>query len=168
MLRGGGGPFPTLGSGTNSVGYWLGTAGDGTSKLIAAPKSTEVQRAWGSQGIQRGTTNTNDGVANTTTLFNLGSYAHPAAYHCRALTTGGYNTWYQPAKNELNTLNSNKSATPFATANGFVGDRYWSSSEGVGSYSGSAWAQNMSTGSQNYGGYKYTSLYIRAVRRSTI
>ena len=96
-------------------GFYLGLAGDGTSYMYVAPKSTEVQRAWGSFGTGRGTTSTTNGVANTTTLFGFGSAAHPAAYYAKALTTGGYNTWYLPAKNEVNTLYSNKSAVPFAT-----------------------------------------------------
>jgi hypothetical protein len=143
-------------------GFYLGLAGDGTSYIYVAPKSTEVQRAWGSGGTTRSTTSTTNGVANTTTLFNFGSAAHPAAYHCRALTTGGYNTWYLPAKDELNTVYSNKSATPFATANSFVGNYYWTSTEGN-EYG--AWAQQMSNGNQNSGSYKGGSYSVRAVRR---
>jgi hypothetical protein len=146
-------------------GFYLGLAGDGTSYIYVAPKSTEVQRAWGSGGTVRSTTSTTNGVANTTTLFNFGSAAHPAAYHCRALTTGGYNTWYLPAKNELNTLYSNKSAVPFATANSFVGGNYWSSTENNGNL---AWCQNMSNGGQYGNGKNYGLNYVRATRRSTI
>ena len=152
-------------SGDNTTGYWLGTAGDGTSKLIVAPKSTEVQREWGSFGTVRNTTSTTNGVANTTTLFGFGSAAHPAAYYCRALTTGGYNTWYLPAKDELNTLYSNKSAVPFNNANGFVGNNYWSSTENS-DYS--AWGHYFNNGSQ-YTSYKDGgTIYVRATRRSTI
>ena len=160
-------PATAIGGGDVTHGFWLGTAGDGTSKLIVAPKSTEATRAWGSYGTVRGTTSTTNGVANTTTLFGFGSAAHPAAYYCRALTTGGYNTWYLPAKDELNTLYSNKSAVPFATANAFVGNgNYsWSSTEynGVG-----AWIQSIYFGSQYYANNKLGSYYVRATRRSTI
>ena len=155
-----------IGDGSATTGYWLGTAGDGTSKLIAAPKSTEVQRAWGSYGTVRNTTSTTNGVANTTTLFGFGSAAHPAAYYCRALTTGGYNTWYLPAKYELNTLYSNKSAVPFATANGFVGNYYWSSTEDDGF---NAWVQLMTSGGPNYVSDKNLGgNFVRATRRSAI
>ena len=154
----------TIGQGSATIGYWLGTAGDGVSKLIVAPKSTEVQRAWGSYGTVRSTTSTTNGVANTTTLFGFGSAAHPAAYYCRALTTGGYNTWYLPAKNELNTLYSNKSAVPFATANAFVGSTYWSSTEANGNY---AWYQNFNGGTQYGDSSKNDGFaYVRAVRRA--
>jgi hypothetical protein len=151
----------TVGQGNATSGYWLGTAGDGASKLIAAPNSTEVQLAWGSEGTSRSTTSTTNGVANTTTLFGFGSAAHPAAYYAKSLTTGGYNTWYLPAKNELNTLFSNKAAVPFATANAFVGGYYWSSTQVSGTY---AWYQQMESGTQNQI-YKSFSRYVRAVRR---
>jgi hypothetical protein len=148
-------------------GYWLGTAGDGVSKMYVAPKSTETQLAWGSRGTVRNTVSTTNGLANTNTLYSFGSAAHPAAYYCKTLTQGGYNTWYLPAKDELNTLYFNKSATPFATANSFVGSAYRSSTEGSGNY---AWIQLMSTGMQWDYGYSKAigSYYVRAVRRSTI
>jgi hypothetical protein len=150
-------------------GYWLGTAGDGSSKLIVAPKSTEVSKAFGSQGTVRGTTSTLNGLTNTDTLAGFGQTAHPAAHYCKNLTTGGYNTWYLPAKVELTTMYLNMGATPFATANGFVGSIYISSSEYDGNYS---WTSNLGNGSwwnsnamfsKNKGSY-----WVRAVRRSII
>ena len=168
-MRGGG--VKLLGSEAPVVGsgFYLGKAGDGTSYMYVAPKSTEVQRAWGSYGTDRNTTSTIDGVANTTTLFGFGSAAHPAAYYAKALTTGGYNTWYLPAKDELNTLYSNKSAVPFATANGFITSYgHWTSTEfnSVG-----AWTQHMGFGNQgaNLNPGKNNSLsFVRAVRRSAV
>jgi hypothetical protein len=149
------------------AGFYLGFAGDGTSYMYVAPKSTETQLAWGSTGTTRGTVSTTNGLANTNTLAGFGQTAHPAAYYAKNLTTGGYNTWYLPAKNELNTLYSNKSATPFATANSFVGSYYYSSTEDNGGY---AWLQKLSNGLQygNYYGGKGNSNYVRAVRRSII
>ena len=158
-------PFTTVGSGNNTAGFWLGTAGDDTSKLIIAPLSTEIQAAWGSNGTTRSTVSTSDGLANTNTLAGFGQAAHPAAYACKYLTTGGYNTWYLPAKNELNTLYANKSATPFATANAFVSSNYWSSTE-YNLYV--SWMKNMSSGIQYSDRGKDSSYYVRAVRRSTI
>jgi hypothetical protein len=148
------------------AGFWLGTAGDGTSKMYVAPKSTEVQLAWSSNGTVRSTVSTTNGLENTNTLAGFGEAAHPAAYYAKNLTTGGYTTWYLPAKNELNTLYSNKSATPFATENSFVGSYYWSSTENGGNY---AWFQYLSNGDQ--GGYSFGKSYsrnVRAVRRSII
>jgi hypothetical protein len=158
----------TIGDGSATTGYWLGTAGDGVSKLIAAPKSTEVQRTWGSvTGLARGTTSTTNGVDNTTTLYGFGSAAHPAAYYAKALSTGGYNSWYLPAKDELITMYSNKSATPFATADAFVGGSYyWSSTETNADY---AWGLRLSSNAPFTDGYKSNGGgSIRAIRRSTI
>jgi len=144
-------------------GFYLGFAGDGTSYMYVAPKSTEVSKAWGSYGTTRSTVSTTNGLANTNTLASFGQAAHPAAYYCKNLTTGGYNTWYLPAKDELNTLYSNKSATPFATANSFVGSYYWSSTENLGI---NAWGQGLDGGVQVNGG-KTNSYYVRAVRMTT-
>jgi hypothetical protein len=165
-LRGGATwPATAIGGGDITYGFWLGTAGDGVSKLIVAPKSTEVTRAWGSYGTVCSTTSTTNGVANTTTLFNLGAAAHPAAHYAKSLTTGGYNTWYLPAKNELMTLYSNKSAVPFATANSFVGSYYWSSTEANGN---DAWSLHFTSGFQVYNPKSIGNYYVRATRRSTI
>ena len=145
------------------AGFYLGFAGDGTSYMYVAPKSTEASLTWGSYGTTRSTRSTTNGLANTNTLAGFGQAAHPAAYAAKNLTTGGYNTWYLPALDELNTLYSNKSATPFATANSFVDSLYWSSTETTGEYSQS---KNFSVGSTN-NRPKDASHYVRAVRRST-
>ena len=167
LVVGGGvaaGLFATVGSGSDTIGYRLGYASGSSAYLIAAPKSTEAQRAWGSNGTVRGTTSATNGLGNTNTLYGFGSAAHPAAYYCRALTTGGYNTWYLPARNELNTLYSNKSAVPFATANSFVGGYFWSSTETDGTF---ACIQGFTGGSQySNGGYGKDDGYnVRPVRR---
>jgi hypothetical protein len=152
-----------VGSGNDTTGYVLGSFSDG-QKMYVAPKSTETSLPWGTHGTARGTSFVNNGLANTNTLAGFGQAAHPAAYAAKNLTTGGYNTWYLPAKNELNTLYSNKSATPFATANSFVGSYYWSSTETTGY---NAWIQKVSNGGQ-YNTNKNGSYYVRAVRRSAI
>jgi hypothetical protein len=161
-------PALAFGGGDVTNGFWLGDIS--SNKLVVAPKSTETSLVWGSNGTARGTTSTTNGLANTNTLAGFGQAAQPAAYYCKNLTTGGYNTWYLPARDELNTLYSNKSATPFATANSFVGSNYWSSTEFNGD---GAWLQNLSNGLQ-FNSYstpsfsKDNSLYVRAVRRSII
>jgi hypothetical protein len=162
--------FASIGMGDATHGYWLGTAGDGSSKLIVSPYSSEVNRAWGSAGTLRGTTSTTDGLANTNTLYAFGSAAHPAAYYTKTLTLGGYNTWYQPAKDEALSMWSNKSATPFATSNSFGQSTsgYWTSTEssstgGVGHYLPSTTYNVRVDADKNYAGFG-----VRAVRRSTI
>jgi hypothetical protein len=155
-------PFTSIGSGSDTVGYWLGDVS--TNRLVVAPKSTEVTRAWGGYGTTRNTTSTTNGLANTNTLAGFGQANHPAAYYAKSLTTGGYSTWYLPAKNELMTLYSNKSKTPFATANAIINSDYWSSTE---SFGGMAWKLNMYNGSQSDAN-KDNMIYVRATRRSTI
>jgi hypothetical protein len=156
-------PATAIGGGDVTNGFWLGDIS--SNKLVVAPKSTETTSKWGSYGTTRSTVSTTNGLANTNTLAGFGQAAHPAAYYAKILTTGGYNTWYLPAKDELNTLYSNKSATPFATANSFSGAFYWSSTEDSG---GIAWNQSLSNGLQNGGYGKGNSLSVRAVRRSLI
>jgi hypothetical protein len=134
--------------------------------MYVAPKSTEVIKTWGSAGTFRNAISTTNGVNNTNTLYGFGNAAHPAAYYAKTLTTGGYNTWYLPAIDELNTLYSNKSATPFATSNSFGALFYWSSTEVNGS---DVWGQYMPTGIQNNGIPKNnTNPAVRATRRSTV
>ncbi len=160
------------GSGSATTGYWLGNVG--AYKLMVAPKSTESNNSiWGSYQAVRSTTFVNNGWANTNTLYSFGTtqlFGHPAAGICTALTTGGYNTWYLPAKNELKTIYSSKSKTPFATANSFAGQYYWTSTEYFGGGAGNgkwAWGQTMATGAQSEMN-KNSGLFVRAVRRSTI
>jgi hypothetical protein len=155
-------PATAIGVGNGTKGFWLGDIS--SNKLICAPKSTEVQLKWGSYGTTRSTVSTTDGLANTNTLAGFGQEAHPAAYYCKNLSTGGYNTWYLPANDELNTLYSNKSATPFATANSFVSGFFWSSTEKDGT---GAWPLQMASGSQTNTN-KNNSNSVRAVRRTSI
>ena len=163
-------PATAIGGGDDAHGYWLGDAS--TNKLIVAPKSTEVQRAWGTgqQNILRGTNSTTNGLANTNILAAFGSSVttgHPAAHYCKNLTTGGYNTWYLPAKDECATMYNNRNATPFSTANNLSTTYYWSSTESNGNY---VFALVGSNGTFYTGGksYHYEHFSTRAVRRSTI
>ena len=159
-------PFTTLGSGNATVGFWLGDLA--TNRLVVAPSSTDVTRAWGSQGTVRSTTVTSYGLGNTNTLYGFGATAHPAAYYCKTLATGGYNTWYLPARDELTTCWSNHAATPFATANAFNQIVYWASTEFNDIY---AWLQYFNgafAGGNGYSGKNMGTYYVRAVRRSTI
>ena len=154
-------PFTTLGSGSDTVGFWLGDIA--TNRLVVAPKSTETLINWGSYGTARGTTSTTNGLSNTNTLVSFGQAAHPAAYYAKNLTTGGYNTWYLPAKDELLQCFSNKSTTPFATSNQFVNGLTVSSSED-GRYN--VWCYDF--GGSAVTSSKYYNKTVRAVRRSTI
>ena len=153
-----------VGHGNDTKGYYMGTAGDGTSYMYMAPFTTEANKDWGSFNTVRGTVSTTNGIANTNTLVSFGTAAHPAAGHCKYLTTGGYNTWYLPAVLELVTTMSNKSALPFATNNGLSGSKYYSSTEINGKYA------NLVYSNASYGGgnYRSQSFPVRAIRRTNI
>jgi hypothetical protein len=163
-------PFASIGNGSDTIGYWVGDIS--SNKLVVAPKSTEVQLAWGSYGTVRGTTSTTNGLANTNTLYAFGNSittGHPAAYYCKTLTMGGYDTWYLPAIDELTTLYSNKSATPFATTNSSVGGYWYLSSSERNTVQGAYHAMQMRLSVVTIGitAKKYP-VRIRAVRRTTV
>jgi hypothetical protein len=159
-------PPTVIGMGDDTHGYYLGTAGTGSQKLIIAPVTTEVQREWAfsySTKVVTGATSTSDGLTNSNTaISSLSSAGAPAANYCRTLTTGGYNTWYLPAANELITIYSNIAATPFSTSNSLTGTFYWSSTEFNGTYAKTV--QMLSGTIDNY--WKWVpNRYVRAVRR---
>jgi hypothetical protein len=143
------------------AGFYLGLAGDGISYMYVAPKSTEAQRALFTN---------NTAVASSTTdgVLNSENYktSSPAVIYCKSLTTGGY-SWYLPARNELYTCFSNKTATPFATANGFGNFRYITSTNGSGNYCTTI---NMPTGGgpDDYCSRTNGAYYVRATRRALV
>ncbi len=143
------------GAGTALTGRWFGVSGGW--KLYMHPTDSG-SLAWGSNNILRGATCANNGWANTNQLFNFGTTGHPAANWCTSLTTGGYNTWYMPAKNELHAHKS--------SGLGLLGNMYyWCSTE--------INATNPicihGLGDDEYTGVdKNGALSTRAVRRSTV
>lgn len=154
-------PPPTLGSGDNNKGYYIGLAGDGVSFMYSAPVSTEAaNKVWGGSGTTSATTSLTDGLANTNTLVSQGG--HTAASYARGLTTGGYNTWYLPAKNELATCYANR-AYGQSYGSGTT-DCYYSSSTEFNSTD--YWIHQFSSGSQSNSPKTNTLMKVRAVRRS--
>ncbi len=136
----------------------LGYIAGQTHGLIAAPSDQSTGAEWGCYGttingadgtaIGTGAQNTIDIVAGCTT-------AGIAAKLCADLVLGGYSDWYLPSKDELNQLYINRVAI-----GGFASNGYWSSSEYG---NGLAWGQGFVDGGQ-YGLYKYSTYYVRAVR----
>ena len=164
---------PTLGEGSATRGYYLGMSGDNVSYMYVAPKSTEIngwQATWGSYNIVRGTTSRTDGLGNTNTLFAFGNTTvsgHPAAYYCKTLATGGYNTWYLPAALELVTMYSNKSAYSGIGFNAGAGMYYSSSTEPVNNRY-ECESVRLDIAQVYVNSKKDPAFYIRPVRRSTI
>jgi hypothetical protein len=148
-------------------GFYLGFAGDGTSYMYVDPTGAYGLQ-YGSNTVFRGTISTTNGIANTNTLYSFGSAAHPAAYYCKTLTTGGYNTWYMPAINELRMLYTCRNATPFSTNNGFPGSYHNSSTENPGEVHGCYIVHfGLGIGNDIYTKAR-SNLYTRAVRRALI
>jgi len=76
---------------------------------------------------------------------------------CEELVIDGYDDWYLPSKEELNTLYKNKDAI-----GGFTEDIYWCSTELEKDGNG-AWAQRFSDGKQDTSAKK-SERKVRAVR----
>jgi len=113
-------------------------------------------------------TGTTDGKTYTANLITIdsdsitgGVQQHKAAQACADLVDSGYSDWYLPAKTELNTLYTSKTAIGnFNTG----GSWYWSSSE---TGANDAWHQRFSDGLQNYSGTenrKEQAYYVRCAR----
>jgi hypothetical protein len=158
--------------GPNGTAYSAGVfAATGKTLWVANKSLGEASStlSWGSYGTNRDTSSTTNGMANSTTLASYGQTAHPAAYFCRNLSIGSYGAvWYLPAKDELNQIYTNLTASgkllapSGAHADKFTATDYWSSSEFL---SNNAWCQNMSSGGPA-NSFKYDLNRVRAVRSS--
>ena len=62
-----------------------------------------------------------DGLSNTNALYSASSINYDAVNYCKSLTTGGYNDWYLPAKDELELIC--RSFKPI-TAGNYTGGAY--------------------------------------------
>ena len=109
---------------------------------------------WGGAGTAIGATaqSDTDGATNTTAIVTtLGAGTTYAAGLCQAyattVVTGGYNTWFLPAKNQLACLYTNRAAIGnFTVTNPF----YWNSTEYTGAPASNAWFQDFANSSQNF------------------
>lgn len=113
-----------------------------------------VTETWGTYGTTTGVTSTTDGAANTNTLATSYSDTYAAKY-CADMVYGGYDDWYLPARNQLNTLYGGKD-----TLGGFASTYYWSSTE---NNSNGARIQGFGNGHQAYDN-KSDSYLVRCVR----
>jgi hypothetical protein len=131
---------------------------DATGKhgLEAAPADQSSGIPWGCYGATVGGTSTlyGTGQANTTAI-NAVCGPGTAASIAASYSLNGISDWYLPSKDELNLLYIQKNVL-----GGFADNRYWSSSEYLGSY---AWFHNFAVGHQSYNN-RDSAFLVRAVR----
>jgi hypothetical protein len=126
---------------------------------------------WGGSGTAVGVTaqSDTDGATNTTAIVTaLGVSTTFAAGLCQAyattVDTGGYNTWFLPAKDQLNCLYTNRVAIGNFDLAGVP--LYWSSTELAGNPSNAAWFQTFVDGTQS-GPNKSNTFGARCVQAFT-
>jgi hypothetical protein len=158
--------FTTFGIGSpfqGGVVAYLFQAGDPgyvagqTHGLIAATADLGGTYTWGCWGSVLGASGTalGTGYSNTMIVISVCFELTASWQSWYNYSSGGYDDWYLPSKDELNKLYLSQ-----ALIGGFVADWYWSSSE---VNFGTAWVQSFSNGSQA-SGIKYNSYYTRPVR----
>jgi hypothetical protein len=133
---------------------------DGTG-LVAAPSDQSTGAEWGCYMTQisgAGGTSIGTGAQNTADILAGCATVGIAAYICDNLTSGAYNDWFLPSKDELNAMYTNLHQKGFGA---FSDDLYWSSSEFDSprawyfAFDGSGYVQSLN---------KNNPHYVRAVR----
>jgi hypothetical protein len=127
--------------------------------LIAAPSDQSTGIVWwNGSNVTTGATATalGTGNANTNNIVAVQGNGAYAAQLCYDLVLNGYNDWYLPSKDELNTLYLNQTAIGV-----FAAAYYWSSSEDSNIL---VWIRNFLLGSVGYNASKDYTLHVRAVR----
>ena len=138
----------------------------GFNYLEAAPSSCEATRAWSSntlvsiagasgwaaRAVGRGQANTTAIIDSVTALTIADA---PAAQYADGLTCGSKTDWFLGSLGEMKLMYDNLQGL-----GGFVGNSYWSSSEGSASL---AWLQDFSNG-VHVSGNKFGTYYVRPVR----
>ena len=110
----------------------------------------------GATGTAIGTGNSNtSSIVNT---LRAGSYA---ASICRSYNGGGYNDWFLPSKDELNSMYQNLKVPELAAFSSANLSYYWSSSEI--DYR-AVWSQKFDDGQQVDFAWKNNAANVRAVR----
>jgi len=145
-------------------------ATDGWKYLEASPVSTEWSgKVWGGfNTIVTGADGTAIGTGKQNTIDIVTQFGESEPYEgqteyaaklCSDLTSGGYDDWFLPSKDELNFMYTN--LKKFGVGS-FADVLYWSSSEA--NESSAWWQQFFSIGAQDYNYKNSYSPRIRAVR----
>jgi hypothetical protein len=157
------------------VFYDKGDNEGGWRYLEAAPVSTEFQVKWSVNGSEVDGTRTEIGTGKRNTQLIIDTALRrgedmPAARLCDRLAYGGYNDWFLPSKSELGLMYLNLHTEGLG---GFLGERYWSSSQVDTPFwsSGNIWWQRFGDGIQDYtrdvtmNNEKSSSFRVRAIRQ---
>jgi hypothetical protein len=132
--------------------------GTGMHGLIAATADL-IPVKWSTTTITTFANNTSDGSANTTKIISIVGAGSYAAKLCRDYNGGGYPDWFLPARDQLNTLYTQRTVV-----GGFLDDKYWSSTEDALDPENQAWYQRFTTGGQ-FTDLKLTFLHpVRPIR----
>jgi len=138
---------------------WSGAACTGTRATFWWNAGNNTGTTTPAQGSTDGQTNTTNLIALDSNSLISGTQKHDAAQYCADLTEDGWSDWYLPAKNELNTIYTNKVAIGnFDTS----GTYYWTSTDNA---NATAWLQRFSVGTQTDGNKWTASYYTRCARR---
>jgi hypothetical protein len=133
----------------------------GNHGLIAAPTDQSIGAEWSNGNLDLlNVTGTilGTGKANTDSIVSKLGSGNYAAKICNDLVLNGYDDWYLPSKDELDTLYKNRILVGGLNPSVF----YWSSSE---SYGGNAWSQHFGAGDQNPNTGKIMNRFnVRAIR----
>lgn len=128
-----------------------------TEKVICNGATDSVTKRWSAAaGYNEPADSTTDGWFNTGNLVYDTLQINPAAQYCYEMDYKGYNDWYLPAKNELDSLYLRKTMV-----GGFAGAYYWSSTENS---SNDAWLENFNDGGK-MGTSKNSVLRVRCIRK---
>lgn len=131
--------------------------GTGQHGLIAVLSDMNSTATWyNGNYVTTNATSLTNGSGNTITIItsqgNTGDYA---AKLCRDYNGGGFNDWFLPSKDQLNTLYLQKAAI-----GNLIDNSYWCSTEFDNLH---AWYQYFGNGFQNYA-FKNSFNYIRPIR----
>jgi len=111
----------------------------GDPKLIIMKKEISERVTWGCLGQEMGADSASDGEYNTQKIVENCQEEDIAARLCASSNEGGYDDWFLPSKEELDTVYDNKEDIGGI----LTSDDYWSSSEDG---SDNAWIQNFING----------------------
>jgi len=142
------------------VFYDRGFTEGGWRYLEAAPAGTEFTAEWGQHTDVAGTeTKVGSGKRNTQLIIAALGENGKAAQLCARLNVNGYNDWFLPSRDELDSMYITLRERGLGN---FLNQIYWSSSQS-GNLNGDAWYQWFGGGSQDSVSKDNTYL-VRAVR----